>query len=233
MIRRRTLLRGCVLIGVGPSVTLARADSRADLIDAIKRNAPRDVRSALLRGADPNSSAPGTGPAIATAAAAKAYDALRALLESPETRIDATNARNETALMFAALHGEIDIVRLLLRKGAEVNRPGWTPLHYAASMGRLDVVRLLVDEHAYIDAQSPNQTTPLMMAARHRQFSVIEYLVEQGADPTPVNEAGLSAAEYLARNNELERARWLRQKAADYEAKYGTLSRPKTVEPSR
>ena len=51
--------------------------------------------------------------------------------------------------------------------GADVNKPGWTPLHYAATHGHLAIMDLLLEEHAYIDAESPNGTTPLMMAAHY------------------------------------------------------------------
>jgi ankyrin repeat protein len=206
------------------------ADPRAEFFDGIKRNAPREVRTALLKGMDPNTVHPELGPAIVAAAAQQSYEAVRALLESPETSVDASNARGETALMFAALHGEIDVMKLLMRKGAQVNRTEWTPLHYAASGGKPEVVRFLLESHAYIDAQSPNHTTPLMMACRHKHVSVARLLIEEGADPTPRNDSGLAAADYLARNGEGELAAWMRERAREFEARYGTTTAPKTTE---
>jgi ankyrin repeat protein len=45
----------------------------------------------------------------------------------------------------------VDIAEQLIKKGADVNKTGWTPLHYAASSGQLAIISLLLDQHAYID----------------------------------------------------------------------------------
>jgi len=60
----------------------------------------------------------------------------------------------------------------------------------------VDVVRLLLEHHAYIDAESPNKTTPLMMAARYGLPQVVSLLLEEGADPTLRNEQGLTALDF-------------------------------------
>ena len=87
----------------------------------------------------------------------------------------------------------------LIQHGAEVNKPGWTPLHYGASNPEpvsLAMVRLLLEHHAYIDAESPNKSTPLMMAARYGTDAVVKLLMEEGADPLVRNEQGLSAIDF-------------------------------------
>ena len=55
---------------------------------------------------------------------------------------------------------------------------------------------LLLEEGAYIDAASPNGTTPLMMAVRYGQGDVARLLVEEGADATLKNELGLTALDF-------------------------------------
>ena len=91
------------------------------------------------------------------------------------------------------------LLRLMLRHGAEVNKPGWTPLHYAATNpnpGCADMVRLLIEENAYIDAASPNDTTPLMMAARYGHPDSVRALIELGADVSLRNQQGLDARDF-------------------------------------
>ncbi|RPH65482.1 MAG: ankyrin repeat domain-containing protein [Burkholderiales bacterium] len=198
--------------------------------EAVKLDDVGRVQTQLLRGVDTNARHPELGPAIVLAARERAWGTLRLLATLAGTRVDAPNRLGETALMLAALHGHLDSVKLLAGRGAEVNRSGWTPLHYAATNGHAEVVRYLLEQHAYIDAQSPNRTTPLMMAARHKHPDVVRLLVEAGADPTPRNEAGIDAAGYLQRHGETGLAGWLRERAADYARRYGTLERPRTVE---
>ena len=72
-----------------------------------------------------------------------------------------------TPLMMAALKGNIAGVKMLLERGAQVNKSGWSPLHYAATGPEPDLVRLLLERGADVDAASPNGTTPLMMAANY------------------------------------------------------------------
>lgn len=201
--------------------------SEASFLDALAHDSEKDVRTWLLRGMNPNLVTADQTPALVHAASKKAYRAILVLLETPETDVNRLNARGESALMLASLHGEIDVVRKLLAKGAEINKPDWTPLHYAATGGHVEIVKLLLDQHAYVDALSPNKTTPLMMAARHRNSALARLLVEEGADPTQRNEAGLMVSDYFRRYGMVGEAQWFADRAREYEAKYGTLEKPR------
>jgi ankyrin repeat protein len=112
------------------------------------------------------------------------------------------NRQGESPLMIAAIKGHLDIARQLIRRGAEVNKPGWTPLHYAASRAEpdsVDMVRLLLEHHAYIDAESPNRSTPLMLAAMYGNRDLVPLLLEEGADPSLRNDQGLTAVDFARR----------------------------------
>ena len=98
--------------------------------------------------------------------------------------------------MIAAFNGEVAAANRLIDKGAEINRPGWTALHYAAASGSLPITRKLLEHAAYIDAESPNKTTPLMMAARSGHEKVVVLLLEEGADVLLKNELGLDAIDF-------------------------------------
>lgn len=198
--------------------------------EAIERDDVGRVQTLLLRGADTNAIHPKFGPAIVVAARERSWNVVRELAQIVGTRVDAPNARGETAAMLAALHGNLETVRLLVEKGAEINRPGWTPLHYAAVSGNVDLLRYLLEQHAYIDAESPNRSTPLMMAARQDHIDAVHLLIEAGADPTPRNDAGLDAADYLAGNDRPDEARWMRERAAAFARRHGTPEPPRTGE---
>ena len=78
-------------------------------------------------------------------------------------------------------------------------------MHYAATKGSVPIVRELLDKSAYIDAESPNGTTPLMMAAMYGSPEVVKILLEAGADPTLKNGLGLTALDFaktMDRNKE-------------------------------
>ena len=198
--------------------------------EAIRLDDVKAMQTEMLRGASANAKHPEHGPAIVVAARERSPKALAYLAQLSGTRVDATNANDETALMLVALQGDLESVRVLAARGAEINRPGWTPLHYAAVGGHVPVIAFLLEAHAYIDAQSPNGTTPLMMAARQKHTNAVRALVEAGADPTARNEAGYGAAEYMESHGEKAEAQWLRERAAEFERRYGTVDKPRPVQ---
>jgi ankyrin repeat protein len=65
------------------------------------------------------------------------------------------------------------------------------------------VIRKLIENSAYIDAESPNKTTPLMMAARGGHLSSVQFLINEGADVTAKNELGLNAIDFAKSQNHI------------------------------
>ena len=118
------------------------------------------------------------------------------LIQANTTKLNATNLNDENALMLAAIQNEQELAQWLVDKGAEVNKLGWSPLHYAATKGHIRMMRLLIENDAYLDAESPNGTTPLMMAAHYGTPSAVKLLLEEGADPRIKNKLGINAMEF-------------------------------------
>jgi len=61
-----------------------------------------------------------------------------------------------------------------------------------------------------------------MMAVRQGQPTVAQLLVAEGADPTPRNQSGRTAADYARGNGETELAAWLTRQAAEFTRRYRT-----------
>lgn len=191
-----------VLIGFNS----ANAGSYDDFFNAIKQDNADQVNVLLNRGFDPNTIDPMGIPGLMLALKESAFKVVRVLLSHPQIKVEVRNAADENPLMLTALQGEKQLCQLMIQKGADVNKPGWTPLHYAATNGHLEVLHLLLEENAYIDAASPNNTTPLMMAAHYGTPSAVKLLLEAGADPMLKNDLGLSAIDFANRGNRTESA---------------------------
>lgn len=179
--------------------TLALAGSYEDFFVAIQRDEGREIESLLRRGFDPNTLNPKGAPGLTVALQLGSLNAAAALVNSTRTNVNLRNPEKETALMLAALRGHVKIVQALIARDADINHPGWTPLHYAAS-GTTDqqteIIGLLLEAHAYIDADSPNGTTPLMMAARYGTEASVDLLLSEGAATNPRNQLGLNAIDF-------------------------------------
>lgn len=174
----------------------AHAGSYDDFFGAIQRDDAQAVRALLARGFDPNTVDPNGNPALIVAVQEPALNAVTALLEDPKTRVEVRTASDESPLMLAALKGYYETCQQLIARDADVNKPGWTPLHYASTSGHLSIMRLLLDHHAYIDAASPNGSTPLMMAAMYGTVDALKLLIDAGADPALKNAKGLDAMDF-------------------------------------
>lgn len=182
----------------------ALAGSYDDFFIAIKRDSASTVRALLARGFDPNTVDPNGVPGLILAVREPSPRTLEVLLASPQLKVEVRNPQDESPLMLAALQGDLALVRKLIALDADVNKPGWAPLHYAATHGHLDVMRLLLEHHAYIDAESPNGSTPLMMAAGYGTPEAVQLLLDAGADPLLKNQLGLTAIDFAHRAERAE-----------------------------
>jgi ankyrin repeat protein len=117
-----------------------------------------------------------------------------------EDRSDFLGA-GSTALWWAARRGDIEVISLLLAKGAKVDKrsiEGWTPLFAAAHYNKPDAVRALLDAGADIDAKThpimtgawmtltpslyDEKSTPIFTAADQGHIDVVRLLIERGAN---------------------------------------------------
>ena len=180
----------------------AQAGSFDDFFTAIRRDDGAAITALLRRGFDPNTRDANGQIGLVLALQLGSLQAAQPLLAARNLDVQAKNRAGETALMMAALKGHTAAVQALLARDADVNQTGWTPLHYAASgpqAGQNAIIALLLEHHAYIDAASPNGTTPLMMAASYGSPEAVKLLIEAGADVHLRNQKGMSALDFARR----------------------------------
>ena len=176
----------------------ACAGTYDDFFTAIKRDHGNTVEAVLRGGFDPNTVDEQGNPALVLALRIGSYEAALVLLDSPRLNPDAANPLGENALMMACLRGQQSMAERLFKRGAAVNRDGWTPLHYAASGEDERIVAWLLDRGADIEATSATGNTPLMMAAQYGASASVDALLTKGADVNRLNQLNLSAADVAA-----------------------------------
>ncbi|XP_078601047.1 uncharacterized protein LOC144876039 isoform X1 [Branchiostoma floridae x Branchiostoma japonicum] len=112
--------------------------------------------------------------------------ALKAGADIDYDHVDCDASSTGSALNLACLFGHVDVVKLLLRKGASLVKRTmhtFTPLHSAVMHGNTEVVDLLVQHGATLDSRDGFQLTPLMVACRHNHVDTVRRLIELGARP--------------------------------------------------
>jgi len=178
---------------------LSHAGSYEDFFTAIVNDQPAKVSALLERGFDPNTINPDGIHGLFLAVNSGAQKTATLLINWTKTKVEWRNSKDESPLMMASIKGHTELVKLLISKDADVNKTGWTPLHYAASSAQKNIIEILLEHSAYIDAESPNGSTPLMMAAMYGNAECVRLLLESGADPTLKNELRLSALNFAQR----------------------------------
>jgi len=186
-----------------------QAANPADWWVDIANDRVSNVKTMLAQGADPNELSSKGQPAIMQAIRDGAWGVYDVLAAHRKTSLNAININRETPLMYLAVLGETKRAKDLIRRGAMVNRLGWTPLHYAASTGKLETARMLIANKAIIDAPAPDGTTPLMMAAHSGSEAMVRLLLDHRAEVTTQNLQKLDAADWAVNNKHVALATML------------------------
>lgn len=100
---------------------------------------------------------------------------LLALGEDPNVR----NPSGQTPLHCAALHNRSEVIRALHAAGADLEAKdgfGDTPIHYAITFRGNRSLDLLIELGANIAAQTSNNETAMMLAAKRGNFAAVESL---------------------------------------------------------
>lgn len=129
------------------------------------------------------------------------------LFENQNINLDVREKyRKQTALIAAAERGRVDVARLLLNAGADVNatdKYGSTALVSASSAGHADIVKLLIAAGANVNMKTTGTyggETALMAASENGRTEIVRSLLEAGADSSVKDRWQRSVAD-LARQN--------------------------------
>ena len=217
-----------LLIRDGADVNATTDLGVTSLWPACQNGSASMVQKLLEAGGDPRAALLSGETLVMTAARSGNSDVVRQLLAAGADP-NASAARSQTALMWAAGQRHSAVVEFLLAYGADVHARSdvrtqrmktdkdqeshpdyqvWiekgrdTALMFAARSGDLPSSELLVEAGADVSESSAFGITPTIMAVHGGNAELVEYLLEQGADPN-ASDAGHAALHVaILRGNE-------------------------------
>ena len=126
-------------------------------------------------------------------------------------------SRIGSGLMFGAWEGKLDVMRLFISRGADINRlnsNGESAIALAAWRGNLEAVKWLLERGARINAPA-KKWSALHYAVFAGHTEVADFLIDQGADINALSTNGSSVLMMAVYEGHKDLARKLIEKGAD------------------
>jgi ankyrin repeat protein len=160
------------LVAAGASVDLALPEGETPLMLASRTSGADAVRLLIEHGANVNVVEQWQGQTPLMYAAQHDRGDVAAVLIAAGADVDARTPEN-------TLPERLPAVRYFV----EIPSAGLTPVMFAARHGSLSALRVLIEAGADIDAKSPDGFSPIVIALDNLHFDAAKMLVEAGASP--------------------------------------------------
>jgi len=128
---------------------------------------------------------------------------VQALLKDNANLVSSRNENGVTPLLLALREDHMEVAKLLLAKGSEVNAKDSddddkTPLHWAVQNDHIDAAKLLLANHADVNAKDVGGYTPLLWAVQKNHLDMAELLLADGAEVNAKANDGITALHLAA-----------------------------------
>jgi ankyrin repeat protein len=154
---------------------------------------------------------------LSAAEAGNVQEVKRLIESSPD--LDEKYWNNITAALHCAVESSsLDVVKCLVKHGADVNSGNeWndTILHRAAYLNSLEIVKYLVKHGANVNCRNRWKETSFHFAARSGSMEMIKYLVENGANVNCISLWNSAALHYAVASDSPEKVQYLVEHGAE------------------
>ena len=198
-----------------------KASLNRKLFEAIKNGQVDKMRRLIKRGAELNSQNELGQSPLSWAIDKNQIEIVRVLL----TEYNLNSKMINNALFDAVYLGDIDIAKLLIENGADINTQkefSDTPLHKAVREKNFDLVKLLIEYGADVNMQNHLGDTPLHRAVESARVDLVKLLIENGADVNIKDNAGWTPLHMAALNGYYDVAKLLIENGANVNIKGNT-----------
>ena len=119
------------------------------------------------------------------------------------TKLTPMQKERNDRLLIAAKNGDINSVKVLIERGADVDARNWlgrTALHEAVLYKHIEIAKMLIENGADVDAKDKWERTALHAAAKEGTIEIAKILIEKGADVDAKDIDGWTAQEIAMKN---------------------------------
>jgi len=187
---------------LGLVATCALANSYNDALNAARHGRTQEIVSLLQRGVDPNAIDRQNNSLLILAAREGHPDTVKALLaggadpsyrnQAGDSALMLATLKGEQKLAEMLLEGGAELD----------HHDGWNALHYAALSGQLDLLKKFVAHGADVNALAPNGANALMLASRNGHIHIVRFLLATDIDLYQQTDQGQDAVAWaLSRRN--------------------------------
>ena len=110
-------------------------------------------------------------------------DSIRTLVKMGNASVDSCDEYGNTPLHYAALHGHVNVIRMLIELGCYTNKTGWmrwTALHFACKGGHSNVIRMLITENiCHSMSVDDSGNSPIHIATKFGHSNLFRMLVTE------------------------------------------------------
>ena len=175
------------LLDAGANPNAAHPDGQTPLMTAARTGNPDAVRVLLDKGAAVNAKdTVAAQTALMFAITENHPEAVRVLLD----RGADVNARTSVVETPPATTGNLQGIGRAQNREKPVPQGAMTPLLYAARDGRIEIARMLLAAGANLNQTEANGESPLLVAINNGQVELAQVLLEKGADPNAADGFG-------------------------------------------
>jgi ankyrin repeat protein len=189
-----------LLINAGARVDAANDYGLTPLALAATNGSAAMIDLLIKSGADAKGALPTGESVLMTASRVGKVDAVKRLLDGGANVNAKEPSKGQTALMWAVSEDHLDVARLLIASGADVQARttgGFTPILFAARQGNEDMARLLLDSGADVNDTDSTGASVLLVATIRGHSAFARLLLDRGADPN-ADKAGYTALHWAA-----------------------------------